>query len=179
MSHHPATKPSDRSAHSLARALGWFSLGLGLAEVVAPKALARWLGMPNSEGLIRLYGAREIGTGLGILGSTDPSPWVWGRVGGDALDLATLTGGLDQDNPNKGNVGLALAAVGGVAALDIVCASNLSRSNGYDTRRGRSTALNYRSGFNASPEVMRGAARDFKVPDDFRVPKPLRSWTES
>ncbi len=41
------------SAHALAQGLGWFSLGLGLAEVLAPRNLARSLGMEERTGLIR------------------------------------------------------------------------------------------------------------------------------
>ena len=37
---------------------------------------------------------REIGTGIGILTSRAPSPWLWGRVAGDALDIATVGAGL-------------------------------------------------------------------------------------
>jgi hypothetical protein len=33
--------------------LGWFSIALGVTELVAPRALARWLGMRDrSPGLI-------------------------------------------------------------------------------------------------------------------------------
>lgn len=77
-----------------ARALGWFSIGLGLAELTMPRALARAAGAPNLPSLTRFYGLREIGTGIGILTSKDPSPWLWGRVAGDALDVATVGAGL-------------------------------------------------------------------------------------
>ncbi|HEY1961981.1 MAG TPA: hypothetical protein VGG69_06160, partial [Rhizomicrobium sp.] len=52
--------PSDR----LGRALGWLSFGLGLAELVAPRQITRALGMEGKEGLVRAYGAREIGAGM-------------------------------------------------------------------------------------------------------------------
>ncbi|MBV8095896.1 MAG: hypothetical protein JO110_22235, partial [Acetobacteraceae bacterium] len=82
------------SAETLARGLGWFSIALGLAEVLAPSSLARASGVRASEQLVAGYGVREIATGIGILSAKSPAPWVWGRVGGDALDLATLAGGL-------------------------------------------------------------------------------------
>ena len=75
------------TAHSMARRLGWFSIGLGLAEVLAPRALTRGLGMEGNEELVQAYGLREIVTGIGILSSDQPAPWIWGRVGGDALDM--------------------------------------------------------------------------------------------
>src|SRR5690242_4397057 len=37
----------------LARGLGWFSIGLGLAEILAPRAVARTVGTRNHTGLMR------------------------------------------------------------------------------------------------------------------------------
>jgi hypothetical protein len=111
----------------LANGLGWFSIGLGLYELLAPRHLGRTLGMEDKTGLIQAYGLREIATGVGILANRRPAEWVWGRVGGDALDLATLAPGLDGDNPKRGNVAFAIGAVAGVALLDVLCAQQLSR----------------------------------------------------
>jgi hypothetical protein len=111
----------------LANGLGWFSIGLGLYELLAPKHLGRTLGMEDKAALLQAYGAREIATGLGILANRRPTEWVWGRVAGDFVDLATLTPGLDGDNPRRGNVTLAMAAVAGVTLLDVLCAKQLSR----------------------------------------------------
>lgn len=111
---------------TLANALGWFSIGLGLYEILAPRHLARFLGSDRTE-VIQAYGLREIGTGIGILTDRRPTEWVWGRVAGDALDLATLATGLDDENPRRGNVVFAMAAVAGVAALDVLCATQLGK----------------------------------------------------
>src|SRR6185437_16475346 len=52
------------NAKRLARGLGWFSIGLGLSELLAPKAIAKICGVSNAHtGLIRLYGLREIAAG--------------------------------------------------------------------------------------------------------------------
>ena len=117
---------STEYAHSMARGLGWFSIGLGLAEVLAPRVLTRGLGMEGNEQLVRAYGLREIATGIGILSSDQPAPWIWGRVGGDALDMATLAAGLQPDNPKKYNVEMALAAVAGVTARGASTSANPS-----------------------------------------------------
>lgn len=53
----------------LATGVGWFSLGLGLAEILAPQMITRAVGFEGREGLIRGYGAREIAAGMGILAS--------------------------------------------------------------------------------------------------------------
>jgi hypothetical protein len=127
--------------------------------------------------LVQAYGLREIATGIGILSLDQPAAWIWGRVGGDALDMATLATGLQPDNPKKENVEMALAAVAGVAALDVVCGASLAR-HARPKPRWRLTAIDYgrRSGFPKPAEQMRGAARDFEVPRDMRTPEALRPF---
>ena len=164
----------------MAQGLGWFSIGLGLAELVAPGLLARFLGMEERTELIRAYGAREIMTGIGILSQEDPTPWIWGRVAGDAVDLATLAPGLRAGNPSQRNVIVAVAAVAGVTMLDAVCAQRLSRQRRIRAanRRGlRARDYSNRRGMPGSPEAMRGAGRDLKVPEDMRIPVALRPYT--
>jgi hypothetical protein len=112
---------------TLASFLGWFSLGLGAAELLVPDALERFLGVEGRRMLVQAYGVREIGTGIGILTERRPAEWVWGRVAGDVLDLATLATALTPDNPRKRNVLLAMGAVAGVTALDVLCARQLSQ----------------------------------------------------
>jgi len=167
---------ADTATDTLARGLGLFSIALGVAEVVAPRALARALGMKGQEGLIAAYGMREIATGIGILASKDPTPWIWGRVAGDGLDLATLATGLEGNNPKKGNVGIALAAVAGVTALDVYCAQALSSESPHPLPPMQD--YSDRSGFPRAPEQMRGAAGDFEVPRDFRTPEALQPYTQ-
>ena len=85
------TRP-NHSARSLARGLGWFSIGLGVVQLVAPRQVTRFIGMPGSDGVIRACGLREIATGVGILLADDPKPWIYGRIGGDALDRPASAG---------------------------------------------------------------------------------------
>jgi hypothetical protein len=167
----------DSTTDALARGLGVFSIALGLVEVVAARSLTRALGMQGNETLVRLYGLREIAKGVGILASNDPMPWMWGRFAGDALDLATLATGLEGDNPKRDNVMLALASVAGVTALDIYCAQTLSRES--PTPLPPMRDYSDRSGLPRPPKAMRGAARDFEAPRDFRTPEALRPWTSS
>ena len=167
---------SAETAHPMARGLGWFSIGFGLAEVLAPRALTRGLGMEGNEQLVQAYGLREIATGIGILSSDQPAAWIWGRVGGDALDMATLATGLRPDNPKKENVEMALAAVAGVTALDVVCGASLTRHARPKPRPLTDIDYSRRSGFPKPAEQMRGAARDFEVPRDMRTPKALRPF---
>ncbi|SHJ57146.1 hypothetical protein SAMN02745194_02864 [Roseomonas rosea] len=110
----------------LARFLGWFSIGLGLMEIFGGRTLARKLGMSGRAKLIRGYGVREVANGVAILASPTSAPLLWARVGGDALDIATLLGTPSFGRRERANVKLALAAVAGVTLLDILCATRLS-----------------------------------------------------
>jgi hypothetical protein len=165
---------ADTATDTLARGLGIFSIALGIAEIAAPRALARALGMKGQEGLIAGYGVREIATG--ILASKDPTPWIWGRVAGDGLDLATLATALEGRNPKKGNVGIAMAAVAGVTALDVYCAQTLSRESPHPLPPMQD--YSDRTGYPGGIEQSHGAAKDFEVPRDFRTPEAMRPYTQ-
>ena len=96
----PTSCPAG-ALRSAAQGLGIFSLALGVAELLAPRTLARMTGMHGRETLIRAYGLREIVNGIGLLSSADPRPWLWGRVAGDALDLSTLALRTGQTHVNR------------------------------------------------------------------------------
>jgi len=104
------------SAKKLAKGLGWFSFGLGLAELLAPRAIANISGVPNARtGLIRLYGLRELAAGVMIFAQENPAAGVWSRVAGDALDLASLGNAARSPNTNKGRLAFATASSTGAA----------------------------------------------------------------
>jgi hypothetical protein len=105
---HPDEAPRSRRLERLARGLGWLGIGLGLAELLLPRAVARSTGLRGRETLLQVCGLRGLATGLAILNARDPAPWVWGRVAGDALDLATLGSALDEDNPRRAGAPLRL-----------------------------------------------------------------------
>lgn len=110
---------------NLARGLGWFSIALGLTEAVATNRFSMLLGMENRAGVIRLFGLRELATGVAIESQPHRAVWLWARVGGDALDLAVLSAALKANNPKRRRVGIAIGAVAAVTVLDIVCAQQL------------------------------------------------------
>jgi len=116
----------------LAQALGWFSLGRGLAELTAPRRLSRLIGVRNgAKLLLQALGAREIASGVGILTGRRTPRWVRSRVAGDLVDLALLGAALGDRRSTRSRVAAATAAVAGVTALDVVAARRLaSRRDG-------------------------------------------------
>ena len=103
----------------IARGMGWFSLGLGLAGIVAPRRLAKLIGLRGDHNvLFRILGARELTSGVGILSGRRPnSNWMWSRVGGDALNLALLGAAFRQRRPRRNKLAMTTAAVAGATAL--------------------------------------------------------------
>jgi uncharacterized membrane protein len=126
------------SAVQLARGLGWFSIGLGLAELLAPRGVAKIAGVRGSNaGFIRLMGLREIAHGVAIFAQGKrPAAAVWSRVAGDALDLAALAAAAASPNSDKGRVAFATANVLAVTALDVLCARQLSSGDAGETEGG-------------------------------------------
>jgi hypothetical protein len=154
----------------LAKALGWFSLGLGLTELLAPRRITGALGMEGKEALVRVYGAREIASGVLSL-SVDKNLGLWSRVAGDGLDIATVMTALRSDNPKRGNVAVALAILLGVTAIDLLDAQ--ASTARHSRAVGRKRSYWDRSGFPRGVQASRGAARDFKTPPDLRHAPPL------
>lgn len=112
----------SRQDRRTARALGWFSLGLGIPQVLVPGQVLKLAGIESTLGkrqLVRFVGLREIGAGVGIFSSQPkPAEWLWARLGGDAMDLVLLQTALRNPNNRKGRVLLASANVLGIAAVD-------------------------------------------------------------
>jgi uncharacterized membrane protein len=129
------------SAEKLAHGLGWFSIGLGLAEVFAPRAIARIAGVKGDNRLIQLFGLREISSGLAIFAQGErPAAAVWSRVAGDALDLASLGRAFASPDSNKGRVAFAAMNVLAVTALDVLCAQQLSSGSNDTTAEEEGTS---------------------------------------
>jgi uncharacterized membrane protein len=111
---------------SLARFLGWFSVGLGTAQLVAPRTLCKAIGGGDPR-VMRLLGLRELAQGSGILTRPRPTGFVWSRVLGDALDLSALA--VVARHGNKRTFA-AIANVLPIAAADVFEARHLSKKQG-------------------------------------------------
>ena len=129
---------------ALACGLGVFSIAIGVAELVAPRWIAGVAGARVSPTTIRAFGVREIATGVGLLMAWKRGPWLWGRVAGDALDMAAVR------NP------AAIAALAGVTALDLAAASAVTRE---ENRPGQIFDYSNRCGFSRPIDQVRGMAR--------------------
>jgi hypothetical protein len=165
--------PSSLTAPDrVGKALGWFSLGLGLVELLAPHHITRALGMEGQEILVRAYGAREIGSGVLSL-STEKNLGLWSRVGGDGIDIATLMTALRDDNPRKQNVAAALAMVAGITLLDLMAAQGTMAR--HSRTSGDRNIYRNRTGFPRGLASARGAAKEFQVNPHERLALPARS----
>jgi uncharacterized membrane protein len=123
-----ATSRTTHDPHeTLARALGWFSIGLGVAQLVAPQGIARLIGVRGDHRtLTRLCGVRELASGIGILSQRRPAGWLWARAGGDVIDLALLGAAFTSRRARRGRLVAATAAVAGATALDVLVGQRLS-----------------------------------------------------
>jgi hypothetical protein len=108
----------------LSTGLGWFSLALGAAEMLASRRIAKALDAEGTEGVIKAFGAREIAAGVGILQAPAHNARVWNRVAGDALDLGAL-GLAAANSPRNKAVWGAIGFVIGATVLDAWVASKL------------------------------------------------------
>lgn len=144
----------------LARALGWFSIGLGVAELLAPRKLEKAIGVRKRHtGLTRSYGLRELTAGIGLLTADEKklSPWMWSRVAGDVLDIASLGSGFASDRNDKKKLTFATAAVLGVTVADILCSMKLAEEEASSTR-----SVRHSLAIRKSPEELYQFWRNFE-----------------
>lgn len=139
--------------------LGWFSLALGTAQLVAPRAVAEmvgWRAGPRTAVLMRLLGAREVMAGLGVLREPRGTGWLWARVAGDAMDLGLLGLGLTSKHNDRGRVAASMALVGGVTLADVTAAEAQARGSGATQQLHKAITIN------AQPTQVYPFWRDFR-----------------
>jgi uncharacterized membrane protein len=163
-------RPTDRDSagqsgptieERLAVALGWFSVGLGIPQVLVPGRVNRLIGIDdttNNRILMRVIGARELAAGAGVFSTPRPAGWLWARVAGDAMDLALLAGAFGSKGNRKGRLAMASAAVAGVTVLDVFASTRLSRSTERDGTR--QVRVERSATIRKSPEELYRAWRD-------------------
>jgi uncharacterized membrane protein len=123
---------TDGRVGTISKGLGLFSLGLGLAELAAPRALAKVIGIEpdmRTRLAMRLFGAREIASGLGILAKPKQPLPMWSRVVGDAIDLAFLAWAFKTKRTHTERLVGAFVAVLGVTALDAFASAKVQSAS--------------------------------------------------
>lgn len=127
---HDDRQPETTGRH-LALSLGLFSIALGVAELTAPRTIARLIGIREDDrtlSILRAFGAREISSGLAVLAKPGSPGPLWSRVAGDAIDLAAIGATFRPDGTNPQRAAAAAASVIGVTMLDVLCARQLAAS---------------------------------------------------
>ena len=152
-----STIQAPRSSR-LAVGLAWFSIGLGLAQLLAPKALSRLIGVPNRPWILALLGLREIASGIGLLRKRQSAEWLWARVAGDVMDLSLLGAALASDESKTSKVEVAAAAVLGITVLDVFSA----RKQAADAEEGGVTRFQKAITINREPQVVYNFWRNFE-----------------
>ena len=130
----PAAPPPLPKAPSpeaeITRFLGWFSLGLGVPQTVAPGRVNRLIGVHDdrsSRAWQRVVGLRELAAAAGIFTRPRPAGWLWARVAGDIKDLALLAAAWRRKEQRAGRLAAATASVAGITAVDAFTAARMSR----------------------------------------------------
>lgn len=124
----------------VAQGMGWFSIGLGLTQILAPRLVSRAIGVNHGSGtLMRLFGVRELAAGLGLLGQRRAGWWMKARVVGDMIDLASLGVAMLRPGNDRGQLLAATAAVLGATALDMHGAAALAGDVAAEERVARVT----------------------------------------
>jgi uncharacterized membrane protein len=112
-------------------ALGAFSIGLGIVQLLLPGRFLRWIGIrprDDREVIVRAIGVRELGAGMPLIAAPEAPVWLWARVIGDAMDAALLTRALRSRDTDRGQVSAALAAAGAIAVVDVAAALIVTRN---------------------------------------------------
>jgi uncharacterized membrane protein len=112
----------DRPGTKLGKGLGWFSIALGVTELVAPRGVARIIGVePTGKVPVvtRLFGLREIAAGALLLMKPTSPYGSWNRVFGDLLDLMTMGVAMKRGSTSVARNAFAIGNVAAVTALDV------------------------------------------------------------
>lgn len=114
-------------APRLSMMIGMTAIGLGLWGALFPRSVKRRLGVVASPLTVRaLFGARELWSGVSLVGDPTRTEVLWARVAADMVDLAVL-GSLGRHGRRRRKTArAALAAVAAITALDVGTAYRMS-----------------------------------------------------
>lgn len=153
----------------LGKGLGWLSMGLGVTQLIAPRGVARIIGVEPTGKVpfvTRLFGLRELAAGAFLLTKPTSPFGSWHRVFGDILDLLTMGIAMKSGSTSVARNAFALANVAGITALDVYHGVRESRRKLGEPMR-RSITINRK------PEEVYAMWKNFE-----RLPE-FMSWIES
>jgi hypothetical protein len=121
----------------LARFLGVFSFGLGIAQLAAPERVNKLIGVedtPKTRAIQRVVGVQELSAAQGIFALSPPTPILWARVAGDLWHLGMLSNALrssvaadgrrfrrkQRERYDPGRLMQSIGATVGITVLDTV-----------------------------------------------------------
>jgi len=136
-----ASEPAVR----LARGLGWFSIGLGALQLLAPGRVNQVIGVRNTgrhRATQRAIGLREVVVGIGLVTRRRPVGFAWTRTAGDVLDLMLLRQAFGSWRNDRGRLAQATAAVAACMALDLRAGQRLRGAKDHPVQIAQSITVN-------------------------------------
>jgi hypothetical protein len=113
-----SAQPPERK---LAKGLGIFSFGLGIAQLAAPDRVNKLIGVkdtPKTRAIQRAVGVQELSAAQGIFAFSPPTPVLWSRVAGDVVHLGLLAKALGNRRSDKSRLTRTIGAVAGIGLVD-------------------------------------------------------------
>jgi hypothetical protein len=105
----------------VAKFLGAFSFGLGVAQLAVPDRVNDLIGVndtPKTRAIQRAAGVQELTAAQGIFAFSPPTPVLWTRVLGDFVHLGLLAKALGNRRNDDSKLKRTIAAVAGIAIID-------------------------------------------------------------
>lgn len=119
----------------LSQGLGWFGIGRGLAELLAPRKVADFIGLKDDHPhLLRALGVRELAAGASLLAQPQESGWLWSRIAGDLMDLGLLGAAFTSGRHDRKRLTNATLALAAITALDAFAVTVAMRPPKVDPR---------------------------------------------
>jgi hypothetical protein len=135
--------PSAVGPVRLADALGWSSSVLGAPMTFAPRRFLRAIGVEDDTKAVAwtlFVGVREHLATLNVVANRQRRIGMWSRVLGDTMDLALLVQAYRHKCRDANRLFGAIGMVGGLLALDLFTAIQLSRADRVHVRAGEDSA---------------------------------------
>jgi uncharacterized membrane protein len=161
----PGTTAGPEQIEQLQDGLGYFSLGLGLTQILSPGHVNRLIGVSDDAKtrlLQRLVGAQELSAAAGILLLRRPTPWLWGRTAGDVLHLGMLSRAFGARRESTPRLLGAIVSVVGCLATDAFAAvrSTQQQGNQEDRKMEGHASITIRAGAEELAERWRSFEQD-------------------